>query len=175
MGWKSGHFCVFSKETHRCIRVRDCGHWERGYAPKKENVKQKARVECQICGLKWAIVENGKIGHHGYTRPGTGFIEGDCFGVGYLPYPNTDALKKWLDIIINQCKNYLDYIKKIPTLEIFITWTIRGIREIKKSDFDDYTWNRYLNTEKGNIEVKIKHTKREICRVAERIKKADNE
>ncbi len=75
----------FDKTTHQC----KCGRWERGYAPKKE---------CQCCEGRFATRHN-QLGHHGYKRPGIGYILGDCMGVGYAPYPAYDALEKLLGII----------------------------------------------------------------------------
>ena len=40
---------------------------------------------CSICEREIAV-QRGDLVHHGYQRPGYGFIQGDCFGVGYAPY-----------------------------------------------------------------------------------------
>src|SRR5215831_16978388 len=91
----------FDKQTHRCV----CGRWERGFAPKKEFAK--ARGECQICERTQAMDKDGTLGHHGYKRPGWGFIQGDCMGEGHRPYPETDALVKYqvaLENYIATCK-----------------------------------------------------------------------
>lgn len=37
---------------------------------------------CAACGRE-IKVRDGKLVHHGYERPGYGYIEGDCFGVHY--------------------------------------------------------------------------------------------
>jgi hypothetical protein len=41
--------------------------------------------------------------HHGYQRPGVGYIIGDCIGVGYEPYElGTGAAKAYLTIILER-------------------------------------------------------------------------
>lgn len=104
---------TFKTDTHQC----ECGRWERGYAPKKEPVKP--RDECQICEGTFAC-HNGVLGHHGYKRPGWGFIVGDCTGVDHKPFPATDALVKYresLDRYIEGRKNAMKRIKKAETLD----------------------------------------------------------
>jgi len=78
----------FDPQTHRCA----CGRYERGYKPKVEPVRP--RGECQICEECFALV-GGRLGHHGYQRPGVGFIIGDCMGVAHAPFPATDALEAY--------------------------------------------------------------------------------
>jgi len=40
---------------------------------------------CQICEGDQKLHAGGMV-HHGYRRPGDGFIHGDCPGVGHVPY-----------------------------------------------------------------------------------------
>lgn len=40
---------------------------------------------CAACGRE-IKARDGKLVHHGYERPGYGYIEGDCFGVHYEPH-----------------------------------------------------------------------------------------
>jgi hypothetical protein len=55
----------------------------------------KPRAECQVCAREWAL-SVAVLGHHGYERPGIGYIVGDCAGQGWAPFPTTDALEEWL-------------------------------------------------------------------------------
>lgn len=84
----------FDATTHRCA----CGRWERGFKPKAEKVNARDRGECQICEGKFSML-GGKLGHHGYKRPGCGYIVGDCMGVAHAPYPATDALVKYRKVL----------------------------------------------------------------------------
>ena len=89
-------FHFFDKETHRCA----CGRWQAGFAPKK--VSKTPRAECQVCERTQALTKDGVLVHHGYERPGHGWIVGDCFGVGHKPYTATDALEQWHGWIENE-------------------------------------------------------------------------
>lgn len=99
--WATGRmFHQFDQTTHRC----KCGRWQAGFAPKKVSVRPRA--ECQICEREQALTTDGKMVHHGYERPGHGWIIGDCFGVGHKPYTATSALYAYLvflqDRLFNQ-------------------------------------------------------------------------
>lgn len=88
-GGYMGH--MYSRETNRCVR---CQAWRPGFAPKKQYTKPRA--ECQVCEREQACESDGTLGHHGYRRPGWGFITDDCRGQGYKPFPAYDALVMWL-------------------------------------------------------------------------------
>lgn len=108
-----GMFHRFDKLTHRCR----CGRWQAGFAPKKEPVK--ARGECQICERKQATDKDGTLGHHGYKRPGCGWIQGDCMGEGHLPYPATDVLELYLKVVEDyreRCQRSLEHLPEVPSL-----------------------------------------------------------
>lgn len=45
---------------------------------------------CGVCEREIAI-QDGRLVHHGYKRPGYGHIVGDCFAVGYEPYERSTA------------------------------------------------------------------------------------
>ena len=100
----------FDKATHRCV----CGRWDRGYKPKVEPVRP--RDECQICARQQALDGSGCMVHHGYRRPGWGCIQGDCYGVGYRPYPATDALAGYLVAVRNHIEACVTKLAAIPAL-----------------------------------------------------------
>lgn len=55
---------------------------------------------CPVC-QRDIKVRNGRLVHHGYERPGIGFIVGDCFGVGYPPYEmSTECCDAYLDLYV---------------------------------------------------------------------------
>ena len=52
---------------------------------------------CQACFRVQALAKNVLV-HHGYTRPGHGYISGDCAGVGHAPYElSCDLTRRWAD------------------------------------------------------------------------------
>lgn len=55
---------------------------------------------CPVC-MRRIKVRGGLLVHHGYTRPGYGEIEGDCFGVHRAPYELSDSTAvEYLDEVI---------------------------------------------------------------------------
>lgn len=172
----------FNPKTHQC----KCGRWERGYAPKKESTKPRA--ECQICEGVQALDANGCLGHHGYTRPGFGWIEGDCMGVKHKPYPATDALERYLAFVQEHLDMSTARLAALPTCEEltyryeigwnrnrqFKTATIRKGDTRRYDDgghpipeFDDHLRDAILETE-----ADIERTSREVERVTKRIENA---
>lgn len=106
----SGWMHHYDPKTHRCR----CGRWERGFKPKLEPVRP--RDECQICERVQAIDVSGNMVHHGYERPGIGFIQGDCFGVSHKPYPAIDALLKYLKLIESRIETLTHQLEILPTV-----------------------------------------------------------
>ena len=124
-------YCQFDKATRRC----KCGRWDRGFAPKKEYVKP--RCECQICERTQAVDADGTLGNHGYKRPGWGFIQGNCTGEGYQPFPATDALEiylKRLEAHLEHCRNRTADLHNSEVEELTYAYTVRenGKKEEKK-------------------------------------------
>jgi hypothetical protein len=57
--------------------------------------KTKTSGTCQACFGSFAL-KGEKMVHHGYKRPGVGYIVGDCWGVGHLPYElDVEVTKSW--------------------------------------------------------------------------------
>ena len=55
---------------------------------------------CPVCERD-IKVRSGTLVHHGYERPGTGYIIGDCPGVGHQPYEtSTDACDFYLRVYV---------------------------------------------------------------------------
>ena len=75
---------------------------------------------CQAC-LGEFHVHNSKMVLHGYKRPGHGYIEGDCVGVGHPPYELSCELQK---------KLVVDYTHHIATLH-------KEINRIEAPSFKD--------------------------------------
>ena len=61
--------------------------------PEQEREEREAKKRdwtntgtCACCGANVKMDSTGKLVLHGYKRPGYGYTEGSCFGVGYEPY-----------------------------------------------------------------------------------------
>ncbi len=118
-------FHRFDAASHRCA----CGRWERGFKPKSEPVAPRA--ECQICERSQAVDGNGCLGHHGYKRPGCGYIFGDCMGVSHLPYPAIDALELYLVAV----KNFIARCKT-EIAELLVSTEISWTCEVRTGRFE---------------------------------------
>lgn len=62
--------------------------------------KDARRCECQVCERGQMTDRGGRLVNHGYQRPGFGWLVGGCGGVGYLPFPETDALERYLPRVV---------------------------------------------------------------------------
>lgn len=88
-----------------------------------------------FCGFCWSSqkVQNGKLVLHGYKRPGTGFTEGRCPGVGLNPYeisPKTAELG--LSLYNSSLKKALEDLDKLETSpEELEVEDKRGIHKIR--------------------------------------------
>jgi hypothetical protein len=166
----------FDPLTHRCI----CGRWERGYAPKKEPARPRA--ECQICERQQAIDIRGCLGHHGYKRPGWGFIEGDCMGVGHKPYPETDALKLYAERLAAytaSCRAQLAALPSVTGLpfrygrkEETTVLIVKGKPLPKCDGYCVPTFDDLRQREQFRLEHEIEQAARETARVEKRIRAA---
>jgi hypothetical protein len=68
-------------------------------------------VTCQVCGRAGLEVNTGKIPHHGFTRPGDGYIHGECFGGNRLPYQVAkEGLIELQPLLVEQQANLIQQI-----------------------------------------------------------------
>ncbi len=71
---------------------------------------------CPACFRNIKLDAAQKMVHHGYQRPGIGYIVGDCFCVGYLPYElSSEGTKAFLERAIrpalDAARGYLKALK----------------------------------------------------------------
>lgn len=52
----------------------------------REEAEALDRGACPVCMGDFAVDARTRVVHHGYTRPGHGYIVGDCIGVHYSPW-----------------------------------------------------------------------------------------
>lgn len=64
---------------------------------KKQAFRETNGAECQIC-TRLILAQDGRIAHHGYTRPGQGYQTRSCEGAMELPYETScEVLKPYLN------------------------------------------------------------------------------
>jgi hypothetical protein len=62
---------------------------------------------CQACFGSFAL-KGGRMVHHGYKRPGVGYLLGSCKGVGHEPYEvSCEITKVWLAEVQNKLLPFL--------------------------------------------------------------------
>lgn len=90
-------------------------------ASKRERAEARDRVtvECQVCAGRYCATGAGALVHHGYTRPGDGFIHGDCWGVGYKAYPETDGLVAYVEALGRQAAAVASALLALPERQEF--------------------------------------------------------
>lgn len=70
---------------------------------------------CPVCERD-IKVRDDRLVHHGYQRPGVGYIVGDCFGVGYEPYElSTTCCEEFLKLVRNRVKMYADNLRVLES------------------------------------------------------------
>lgn len=155
---------------------------------KREAARTHDRDECQICCGTQAIDARGDLMHHGYARPGVGFIIGDCYGVGHKPFPAYDALELWATRIQMEIDHVTEDIAAHPTLttikrQVRDGYDTRGRAKYKTEPFpqpakgtaERLQWDR-LHEQLGHaLAGQLRAAQNEAKRVAERIQAAKAE
>ena len=154
-------------------------------------MNKKPRAECQVCEREQALDNSGRMVNHGYKRPGYGFIVGNCFGVGYEPYPKTDALELWLESLEDITKRTAEKLETIGKNEhdtIPMTFyenykhvtkwlTVSQLVELTQKDrrYSLYNWKGQTEKYAAELERELRQLGLEKSRVRERIKNARKE
>jgi hypothetical protein len=76
---------------------------------------------CAVCEGR-VKVQSNRLVHHGYRRPGVGYIIGDCFGVGREPHELSDTCARvYLDEVVGpyleKSLRRFEYMRDPPTME----------------------------------------------------------
>ncbi len=75
--------------------------------------------------------------HHGYKRPGTGYIYGDCFGVGYPPYElSAEGCEAYLVQLAEWIKRQKERVANIKARQEMECWL--GMPESKYRPAEEY-------------------------------------
>jgi hypothetical protein len=138
----------------------------------REVAREAITAECQICEHRQCLDRRGKMVHHGYLRPGYGQIEGDCPGVGYKPYPETDALAWYLRQVQAGAAETITTLADLPNRQQIvktITWPKLQVVTIKVSEVDAYTWKREIEDLKWKLESQLRQLRDEVSRATKRI------
>lgn len=138
---------------------------------RKQSEREAVTAECQICANLQCMDKRGGMVHHGYQRPGDGCILGDCFGVGYRPYPETDGLLEYAKRLVAEHRLAAMALDDAPLLTVLAF--PYDTRIWGKAETPPYVWDQ-------KMELKISALRRHwhaVCneqvRVLARIKIAE--
>lgn len=131
--------------------------------------RQGREGTCQICEGR-QIVTKGKLVLHGYDRPGDGYINGRCYGVGHLPFEvSCDALKSWVVVLASRLTNRQEVLAAIPArTEILVVSPIRN-RPATLLKIGDANFARAIAAFRADVESEIRSLDREIARQSARV------
>lgn len=88
--------------------------------------KDKSAMTCQCCGRR-IFAETGRIAHHGYQRPGTGWQTASCMGARELPFEADRAvLGRVLNLIRRDVANAEQHREGIEaeTVPASFSWSV---------------------------------------------------
>jgi hypothetical protein len=71
--------------------------------------RENAVMHCQCCGRD-ILAKTGKIAHHGYERPGTGWQTASCMGARHEPF---EASRDRLGDMIKALKGHLIHLREV--------------------------------------------------------------
>ena len=134
---------------------------------------------CQICEAEHKLTTDAfpslgifgeayKVVHHGYRRPGHGSIEGDCDGVGEVPFEiSCEATKRYLAQTIMGREHALRRLASLrdgEVTELHVRSWQRGARaEVVR--VGDSMWPRELASKIREVEYEIGQAEQEIARL----------
>lgn len=148
-------FLRWAKETNWAQDILDTLKMESHESTKSAERTRENTGTCGICNKEYKLI-NGRLVHHGFTRPGHGYQEGDCFGVGYEPYEkSTQAIKDYvvyLNNIINSRKVRLQEIKSGKITQFS---NMNRSRKMETVSIGDPAWEKTLKINIGNLDNEI--------------------
>lgn len=146
-------------------------------------------THCQICG-RLIQAKNGRVAHHGYTRPGDGWQTPSCMGAKYRPYEVAcDALPKAIAAVTQHIAGVeaalTNWIANPPRgieasnrrRSSFQAYTLRHWTAIRPAGFDPanispYTGNEYtmlFRSERGRLEQDIRGSQQTLAYLTQRL------
>jgi len=108
------------------------------------------------CCLRQIAVVKGKMAHHGYERPGTGFQTRSCHGVNFPPLEISPAGLDWMikqhESLLNRERRDLESLPNQETL----TYLQRSPRELVTITPSDSRWPEVYARTKAGLESDIR-------------------
>lgn len=119
----------------------------------------KVSRTCPCCFRKIAV-QNSKMAHHGFERPGIGYQTESCMGINYEPF---EVSKKGTEDLIDKIKQRIEEVNKqlinIPNLtDLTVLVNDKNnysIKIPKKVYNTDKYWKTYIESYKNNLESEL--------------------
>lgn len=157
-----------------CERLKDTKDWiVKGRVVKEKTTselqKEKDKRTCPCCFRRFAL-NDGKMVHHGFQRPGSGYQTESCFGFGYESFErsNLGTLKivEYLENILKEKELILPRMKEDKVI-LLLNEKTRKFFEVKLGDenFEKENNRRILEVERD-----IKGLKKDITFYNEKLK-----
>ena len=125
---------------------------------------------CGVCERNVKMDELDQLVHHGYQRPGSGEIQGDCFGVKYQPFELSpkgaaDFLEQRLRVELANVREYKACLLDGRLDRIIIP----GFRTTEVVKRGEPKWKVTLDTELADVDMNIGQLEREVKRFEEKV------
>lgn len=131
---------------------------------------------CPICEGDFKLADETKLVHHGYKRPGVGYIIGDCLSVHRLPYELSDEVcHEYKALLLNKLALNENFLVRLERGEVTVF-----LVERRKPSFDlwrpetemveiatpnGYDFSRELESKIHDTKWAIRGLKNEIARM----------
>ena len=147
----------------------------------KPNMKTRFLGFCAICEGTYKI-HKGNLVHHGYKRPGDGYIHGDCFAVGKEPHETSPKVAtEYRALLQDEETSMAASLEKLPGTEILHIYSktefhvlpmggrIPKMIPITKAETPAREWARELEKAIHRLEEKLGCVRMEIARMTRHI------
>jgi hypothetical protein len=130
---------------------------------------------CPICEGTYKV-RGGAMVHHGFKRPGDGFIHGDCFAVGHPPYEVSCSITKTYRSSIE--KGRADLVETLASAASILRFTTTRTGwgqmapvqvEYVVGVSDPFVFERARDQRKHELEYRLRMTDAEIARLTKMI------
>lgn len=136
------------------------------------NAKFKVGVlgTCPVCEGEFKT-HGGNMVHHGYQRPGTGSIHGDCFAVHMPAYElSSVACGSYRAMLLAKIAFLEAALAAVPGLTHLTVWGYRDHKSQYAVGVTDlYQWERVIESERRRIQGRIRECQVGADRMAARI------
>ena len=130
---------------------------------------------CPVCQKSWKVRTNVLV-HHGFQRPGTGSIHGDCFGVGMPPHETSPVIAETYlsQVVAPEVRRVEARLAQLgppgePDALPFDHWDSEARQYTKvikrRNEVSDYDWKRRLGGIRSAVAQELEYWRGEVKRL----------